>query len=106
MVHNIYAHISEDFPREIAYRRRKLFPVFSKARRIPGINKNSVSLKADILIINGKRYTVDMLDQLKNDLDMKTFNEWSNDSRIVFGGMYSNFHPLSNYYTCPITFRK
>ena len=47
-----------------------------------------------------------MLDQLKNDLDMKTFNERSNDSRIVFGGMYSNFHPLSNYYACPITFRK
>ena len=37
---------------------------------------------------------------------MKTFNERSNDSRIVFGGMYSNFHPLSNYYACPITFKK
>ena len=106
VITNRNCNLSEDFPREIAYKRRKLFPVFSKARRIPGINKNSVSLKADILIINGKRYTVDMLDQLKNDLDMKTFNERSNDSRIVFGGMYSNFHPLSNYYACPITFRK
>ena len=106
VITNRNCNLSEDFPREIAYRRRKLFPVFSKARRIPGINKNSVSLKADILIINGKRYTVDMLDQLKNDLNMKTFNERSNDSRIVFGGMYSNFHPLSNYYACPITFRK
>ena len=36
----------------------------------------------------------------------KTFNERINSSRIVFGGMYSNFHPLSNYYACPIVFRK
>ena len=86
-------NVSEDFPREIAYRRRKLFPVFSKARKTPGINKKSISLKADILIINGKKYTVDTLDQLK-------------DNRVVFGGIYSNFHPLSNYYSCPITFRK
>ena len=37
---------------------------------------------------------------------MKIFNERSNDNRVVFGGMFSNFHPLSNYYSCPITFRK
>ena len=43
-------NVSEDCPREIAYRRRKLFPVFSKARKTPGINKKSISLKADILI--------------------------------------------------------
>ena len=99
-------NVSEDFPREIAYRRRKLFPVFSKARKTPGINKKSISLKADILIINGKKYTVDTLDQLKDNLDMRTFNERSDANRVVFGGIYSNFHPLSNYYSCPITFRK
>ena len=32
--------VSEDFPRDIAYRRRKLFPVFSKARKLTGIEKN------------------------------------------------------------------
>ena len=81
-------------------------PVFSKARKTPGINKKSTSLKADILIINGKKYTVDTLDQLKDNLDMRTFNERSDANRVVFGGIYSNFHPLSNYYSCPITFRK
>ena len=100
--------VSEDFPRDIAYRtsRRKLFLVFSKARNLPGIEKKSVSMKADILIINGKRYTVDTLDHLKGQLDMKTFNERANDNRLVFGGIFSNSHPLSNYYLCPIVFRK
>ena len=31
---------SEDFPREIAFRRRKLFPVFSKARKFPELIRN------------------------------------------------------------------
>ena len=99
-------NVSEDFPREIAFRRRKLFPVFSKARKIPGTDKKSVTLKSDVLIINGKRYTVETLNQLKGQLDMKHFNERSNNDRVVFGGMFSNFHPLSNYFACPITFRK
>ena len=73
--------MSEDFPRDIAYRRRKLFPVF-------GIEKKPVSMKADILIINGKRYTVDTLDHMKRQLDMKTFNERANDNRLVFRGIF------------------
>ena len=98
--------MSEDFPREIAFRRRKLFPVFSKARKIPGTDKKSVTLKSDVLIINDKWYTVETLNQLKDQLDMKHFNERSNNDRVVFSGMFSNFYPLSNYLACPITFRK
>ena len=70
-------NVSEDFPREIAFKRRKLFPVFSKARKIPGTDKKSVTLKPGILIINGKRYTVETLNQLNGQLDMKHFNERS-----------------------------
>ena len=95
--------ISEDFPKDIAYNRRKLFPVFTKARRV--LDKKVVSLKADNLLINGKRYTVDNLDELTGELSMKTFSERSNDKVVVVGGIYSNFHPLSNFYSSPITFR-
>ena len=58
--------IGEDFPKDIAYNRRKLFPVFTKARRV--LDKKVVSLKADNLVISGKRYTVDNLDE--NDVEM------------------------------------
>ena len=95
--------IGEDFPKDIAYNRRKLFPVFTKARRV--FDKKVVSLKADNLLINGKRYTVDNLDELTGELSMKTFSERSNDKVVVVGGIYSNFHPLSNFYSSPITFR-
>ena len=97
--------ISEDFPKDVAYRRKKLFPVFAKARKTTSIDRKSVSLKSDVLIIRGKKYTVDTLNQLKGELDMKTFNERSNAKLLVFGGMYSNFHPLSNFYPCSVSFR-
>ena len=85
---------------------RKLFPVFSKARSTLGTYKKSTYLKANSLIINRKVYTVDTLDQLKNNLYMKTFNESSDADRIIFEGIQSNFHLLSNYYSCPIIFKK
>ena len=96
-------NMGEDFPKGIAYNRRKLFPVFSKARKI--MDKRLVSLKADDLVINGKKYTVDSLNELSGELNMRTFSERSNDKVVVFGGLYSNFHPLSNFYRSPIMFR-
>ena len=96
-------NMGEDFPKEIAYNRRKLFPVFSKARRI--MDKRLVSLKADNLVINGKKYTVYYLNELSGELNMRTFSERSNDNVVVFGGLYSNFHPLSNFYRSPMMFR-
>ena len=96
-------NMGEDFPKDIAYNRRKLFPVFSKARKI--MDKKLVSLKADNLMINGKRYTVNSLNELSGELNMRTFSERSNDKVVVFGGFYSNFHPLSNFYKASMTFR-
>ena len=31
--------VSEDFLRDVAYRRRKFFPIFCKSRKLPGIEK-------------------------------------------------------------------
>ena len=76
----------------------ELFSVFAKARRIDGVDKRMVSIKGDVLSVRGKKYTVDTLNELDGDLDMRHFNERSNGNVVVMGGMYSNFHPLSNYY--------
>ena len=93
----------EDFPKDIAYHRRKLFLVFSKARKI--MDKKLVSLNADNLMINGKKYTVGSLNKLSEELNMRTFSERSNDKVVVFGGFYRNFHQLSNFYKAPMAFR-
>ena len=69
------------------------------------MDKKLVTLKADNLIINGKKYTVDTLDQLTGELDMRTFCERSNGRILVMGGIFINFHPLSNYYHADFVFR-
>ena len=98
-----FVRIEEDFPKQIAYNRRKLFPVYAKARKT--MDKKVVSLKGDNLIINGKPYTVDTLDQLSGELSMETFCQRSNDKVLVVGGIFSNYHPLSNYYKSTFVFR-
>ena len=82
-------NMGEDFPKEIAYNRRKLFPVFSKARRI--MDKRLVSLKANNLVINGKKYTVDSLNKLSGELNMRTFSERSNDKVVVLVACIATF---------------
>ena len=98
-------NMGEDFPKDVAYNRRKLLPVFGKARRLPTIDRKRVQLKSDTLFIMGKKYDVNTLDQLGGELSMRTFNERSNENLVVLGGIYSNFHPLSNYYMCPVVYR-
>ena len=58
------------------------------------------------LYIRGNKYTVDTLNELTGDLDMKNFNERADANTIVIDGMYSNFHPLSNYYTSPFIYQE
>ena len=99
-----FVRLGQDFPKDIAYNGRKLFPVLTKARK--SLDKKLVTLKVDNLIISGKRYTVDTLDQLTGHLCVKTFCERSNDKVLVVGGVFSNFHPLSNYYTASFVFRQ
>ena len=81
-------NIGEDFPRSIAFKRRKLLPVFNKARNLPGFNKQMVSLKSDVLTINGR----------------SDFNERSNED-LLFFWWHSNFHGFSNYFPCKIKFK-
>ena len=50
--------INEDFPREITYRKDKLFPVFSKFRKLPEVDKKTVTLKSDMLNISDKCYSI------------------------------------------------
>ena len=72
---------------------------------MPGMDRRKVSLRSDVLTIMDKNYNVYNLDQLAGELSMNTFNQRSDNNVVVFGGIFSNFHPLSNYYRCPLKFR-
>ena len=105
MIKDRKLNIAEDFPKSIAYNRRKLFRFFAKARKINGIDKRMVTIKGDVLSVRGKKYTVDTLNELDGNLDMRHFIERFDGNTVMMGGMYSNFYPLSNYYQSQLTYK-
>ena len=85
--------INEDFPRDIAYNRRKLYPIFHRARK----SRMSASLKGDKLVLDGTSYTVKTLGDLEGDLHPKCFSERSDGLALAFGGILSEWHTFSNW---------
>ena len=83
--------MNEDFPLEIEKRRSKLYPVFKLAKE----KKHKVKLQADKVIINSQRYTVDTLDKLPADLQLKNLAERKGDNEVLF---HVNKSCFSNFY--------
>lgn len=94
-------YITEDFPVQVVFNRRKLLPIFSKARGSTN-NKKSVTLRGDKLIINDETYTVNNLGHLKGELHPSKMSNKNNTSVHVFGGIFSDHCALSNYGKYPV----
>ena len=92
--------LHEDFPMDVAANRRKLYPIFFRAKQL----NMKASLKGDNLFIAGTMYTVNSLGELEGELNPRKFCEKSNDNVIVFGGVLSEWHPFSNWSPCVIRY--
>ena len=96
--------VTEDYPYEIRKKRNKLKPILKAA----GKNRNyanSISLKSDKLLFRGELLSVDKLHKLPKDINPRTLSEVKTNDVLVFGGINSDYHELSNFYSCAITFR-
>lgn len=94
--------MSEDYPSDVRYNRRKLLPVFAKARSTLNIPKSKITLKNDVLHIDKQKYTVSTLGSLTGDLHPKSFSRKTNETVMVAGGIFSDYDPLTNYYKHPL----
>ena len=90
--------VNDDHPPEIVQRRKKLYPVYQKARNMDKY-KTKVRLVTDKLVIDGRVYTVDNLEALPADLCPETLTQKSNGDTLVFFGMNS---PFSNFHKSPM----
>lgn len=95
--------MSEDFPQDMASRRRLLYIIYRAA-------KNSgeytiVKLKQDELTLNANRYTVNNIHTLPKKINPLTLSFKSNDEAYVVGGLFSEFNPLSNWSKCDLSFK-
>ena len=91
-------YLAENFPSEIEYRRRQLYPMVAAANRADEY-RQKVRLTGDKLIVNNQRYSHTTVNKLPNKLHPKTLSERTSESVIVVGGITSRHHPLSNFYT-------
>ena len=94
--------ISEDFPKSVAFNRKKMLPIFNRARRTLG--KTETSLKGDVMTISGNRYTVKNINTLKGDLHPKCFSRKQSNDVVVFGGSFSEYEPFSNWWKFPVQY--
>ena len=103
LLRNKSVSLHENFATEVEFRRRLLYPILSSAKKSGKYER--CYLNGDVLKINGKDFTVDNLCDLPKDLHPSTFGVKENDQWIVFGGIHSPYHFLSNFYHSPIAYR-
>ena len=67
--------------------------------------QKKISLNSDVLVIDSIRYTAESLHMLPKDLDPRQFGERTDGNYLIVGGIYSTYHPLSNWYKCDVTYK-
>lgn len=97
---NVY--VSEDFAPEVDRNRKLLMPAVSAAKRSRAYRQGDVSLTKDTLIVKGRRYTVNNMDQIPSDINPIHRSQKSNANAIAFFGAQS---PLSNHHPAPFTYK-
>lgn len=89
--------IQEDLPKPLKYVHRTLYRVLRKAKSIEGRFPDA-HIKDQSLIIEGKPYSIDELEDLPDVLRPSTLATPQSDSVVVFFGRFS---PLSNHHPSP-----
>ena len=95
--------LSENFSKDTDFNRRKLYPIYNFAKK-SNTYEGKVALFEDTLLVNSVKYSVNNLNSLPPDLHPKHFCSKSNASAYVFGGILSEAHPFSNWYSTPMNF--
>ena len=89
----------KEYPPDIERKRKALLPVLRAAKRLGDYKKQS-RLEDDKLILKGKPYTVNTLNQLPEELNVFDVSSKQNESIVVFFG---EINPLSNFFPAPFT---
>jgi hypothetical protein len=94
--------LSEDYTKETERKRATLLPIMKNARSKDDY-KEGTYLAGDKLVIKGKKYSADNLDDLPQDLNPR------NNAVVELQGttfFYSRHAPFSNHYPAPFTIGK
>lgn len=90
--------LCENFSSDTDFNRNKLYPIYQAAKRMPQYERK-VSMVEDVLVVDSKRYTIDTISKLPDELHPKKFTSKTNEESTVyvFGGTLSEYNSFSNW---------
>ena len=91
----IYA--GREYPIDIERKRKTLLPVLKAAKRLSNYKKQS-RLEEDKLVLKGRSYNVNTLNQLPEELNVFKVTSKENETTV---GFFGEINPLSNFYPSP-----
>ena len=89
----------KEYPPDVERKRKTLLPILRAAKCLSDYKKQS-RLEDDKLILKGKPYTVNTLNQLPEELNVFDVSSKQNESVVVFFG---EINPMSNFFPAPFT---
>ena len=92
--------VDREYPPDVERKQKTLLPVLRAAKRLSDYKKQS-RLEDDKLILKGKPYTINTLNQLPEELNVFSVSSKQNESVVVFFG---EINPLSNFHPSPFVF--
>ena len=96
--------VSDNFSRDTEFKRRKLFPIYKKAKTLDKFKKKA-ALNGDVLVVDSVRYSVDTLQMLPQELKPRQFSQKSDGTPLVFGRIHSDCQPFTNWYPSKLCYR-
>ena len=92
-------YVDREYPIDIERKRKTLLPVLQAEKRLSNYKKQSW-LKDDKLVLKGRSYNVNTLNQLPEELNVFKVTSKENENTI---GFFGEINPLSNFYPSSFT---
>ena len=92
-------YVDKEYPIEVERKRKILLPILRAAKRSSEFKKQS-KLEEDKIVLKGRRYDINTLNQLPDELNVFKVTTRENTSTI---GYFGKINPLSNFYPAPFT---
>ena len=87
-------YVDKEYPIDIERKRKTLLPVLRAAKRLNSYKRQS-RLDEDKLVLKGRVYNINTLNQLPDELNVFTVTSRENEHTV---GFFGEINPLSNFY--------
>ena len=87
-------YVDREYPIDVEQKRKTLLPVLRATKRLSNFKKQS-RLEDDKLVLKGRTYNVNTLNQLPEELNVFKVTSKENENTI---GFFGEINPLSNFY--------